>query len=41
MKSELIWASLMHLSTNMWGEEGQTVVSAEFHDHLTTEDAVW
>ena len=42
MSKDMMWAYLMHLSTNMWGEpgaEGRDLTP--WQDHLTTEDDVW
>ena len=39
--NDLMWAYLMHLGTNMWGQEGEEGALAEYHDHLTTSDEVW
>ena len=41
MGKDLIWASFLSLSTNMWGEQGAPAISAGFEDHLTTEDDIW
>ena len=38
---DLMWAYLMHLGTNMWGQEGEEGALAEYRDHLATEDDVW
>jgi len=41
MKPNMMWAYLIHLSTNMWGEPGADVPTAPWQDHLTTEDDTW
>lgn len=41
MNENLMWVWLMHLSTNMWGDQGESTMNAPFQDHLTTDDDVW
>lgn len=41
MKTDKMWAYLIHLSTNMWGEPGADRPIAPWQDHLTTEDHIW
>ncbi len=41
MKPNMMWGYLIHLSTNLWGEEGGGFPTAPWRDHLTTRDDVW
>lgn len=41
MSKDLMWAYLIQLSTNMWGEPGANSDSGMWQDHLTTDDETW
>jgi len=38
---DMIWAYLIHLGSNLWGDPGGTLTSNPYHDHLVTEDRTW
>ena len=40
MKQKM-WAYLMHLSDNMWGDPGSTIKIAPYQPELTTDDKIW
>jgi len=41
MKVNKMWAYLIHLGANMWGEPGSIKTNAPFHDYVITEDHIW
>lgn len=41
MKHNMMWAYLIHLSTNMWGEPGTPWPMAPWRDELTTHHETW
>ena len=40
MKQKM-WAYLMHLSDNMWGDPGSMIKIAPYQPELTTDDKIW
>lgn len=41
MKHNMIWAYLIHLSDNMWGDTPVSAAEQPFHSQLHVDDAVW
>lgn len=41
MKHDMMWAYLIHLSTNMWGDPGSRELYAPYYSPLRTDDRVW
>lgn len=41
MMKEKMWAYLIHLSTNMWGDPDSYVKYAPYYDYMATDEAVW
>ena len=41
MKNEFMWAYLMHLGENMWGDPGGIMTYAKYEEEVTVNDAVW
>ena len=40
-EKNMIWAYLIHLSTNMWGDPGSNVPYSGFEDKLVTDEETW
>lgn len=38
---EMIWAYLIHLGSNLWGDPGGKLAGNAYHDYLVTEDDAW
>lgn len=41
MDNKKMWAYLIHLSTNMWGDPGSREPHSVYHEELITDDGVW
>ncbi len=41
MQSNMIWAYLIHLSSNMWGDPDSNEKYSRYHSHLITSDSIW
>ena len=41
MKHDMIWAYLIHLGSNVWGDPGGTMRHTSYHETLVTEDEAW
>jgi hypothetical protein len=41
MKDNMMWAYLIHLGTNMWGDQGSTSEISPYHEKLETDDEIW
>lgn len=41
MKNDMMWAYLMHLSTNMWGDVGGTYPYSPYFPTMPTDDETW
>lgn len=39
--TEMMWAYLIHLSTNMWGDPGSAEPFSRYEENLITEDSAW
>ncbi len=41
MKHDMMWAYLIHLSTNMWGDPWSTNRCSGYYGHMHTDETVW